>query len=113
MQRNHYPQVRPATDIVDREDGIHITANMPGVTEKDLHVYLNGNMLHIEASSRCPVPMEKKDVRTLEFGNVDFSLDIVMEGALSASLETTLEKGVLSIVVPRREGQTELPVFLR
>lgn len=78
-QKIHYPRVRPATDIVDLEDGIQITANMPGVNEQNLQVILEGNMLHITASSRCPVPAEKKDVQALEFGNVEFSLDIVME----------------------------------
>lgn len=113
QQKNGYPQVRPATDIVDTGNGVQITANMPGVTEQDLQVLLDGSMLHIKASSRCPVPAEKKDVHTLEFGNVEFALDIVLEGALSAPVETTLDKGVLSVFLPRGTGQGDMPVSLR
>ncbi len=111
-QKIHYPRVRPATDIVDLEDGIQITANMPGVNEQNLQVILEGNMLHITASSRCPVPAEKKDVQALEFGNVEFSLDIVMEKNPSAPVQTTLDKGVLSVFLPR-EAVADMPVALR
>lgn len=108
----HYPRVRPATDIVDMEDGVRITANMPGVNEQDLQVILEGNVLHITASSRCPIPTEKKDVQTLEFGNVEFFLDIVMGGDCSNFVETSLNKGVLSIFLPREAVSGAIPVDL-
>ena len=107
-----YPQVRPATDIVDTEKGVHIRANMPGVEEKDLHCSLEGNTLHITASSRCPIPSEERDVLALEFGNVEFCLDIAMSGALSAPVEPTLQRGVLSLFLPRQADAAELPVRL-
>lgn len=106
QQKSPYPQVRPATDIVDVDNGVQITANMPGVEQQDLQVFLEGNMLRIKASSHCPVPSEQKDVQTLEFGNVEFSLDIILNGALSAPVKTTLEKGVLSVFLP---GTASLP----
>ena len=106
-----YPQVRPATDIMDTEDGIRIRANMPGVTENDLQCSLRGNTLHITASSRCPVPHEERDVIALEFGNVEFCLDIAMGAALSAPVEATLDKGVLSILLPHQAGG-QVPVTL-
>ncbi len=99
---NPYPKVRPATDIVDTENGVQIRANMPGVMEKDLCFCMQGNTLHISASSRCPVPEESKDVRTLEFGNVEFFLDISMEGILSAPPQASLDNGVLSVLLPHR-----------
>ena len=114
MRKNSsYPQVRPATDIVDKEDGVQIKANMPGVEEKNLQIFRKEGVLHIQASSRCPVPEEKKDVRTLEFGNVEFTLDILMKGALSAPVETSLSNGVLSVFLPHQSGGGELPVIVR
>lgn len=106
-----YPKVRPATDIVDTDDGVQIQVNMPGVTEKDLSLSVQGNTLHITASSRCPVPEETKHVRTLEFGNVEFLLDISMEGPLSAPPVASLDKGVLSLFLPHPSG-TGVPVKL-
>ena len=113
-QKYRYPQVRPATDVVALEDGIQITANMPGVDAQNLQVILEGNLLHITASSRCPVPAEKKDVRALEFGNVDFALDIVMDDSCSAPVKTSLHNGVLSVFLPREDGPiTDMPVDIR
>lgn len=112
QQKSHYPHVRPATDIVDMENGVQITANMPGVNLQDLQVSLEGNNLHISASSHCPVPSEEKDVQTLEFGNVEFSLDIILNGVLTAPIDATLDKGVLSVFLPRTAGLSNPPVFL-
>lgn len=112
-RRTRYPQVRPATDIVAMENGVQITANMPGVTEHDLQLDYEGNQLHIKACSRCPVPLEDKDVQTLEFGNVDFSLDIIMRHALSAPITTSLDNGVLSVFIPCGLDNADLPVIVR
>lgn len=112
-RKTRYPQVRPATDIIVLDNGVQIKANMPGVTEDDLQLDYEGNRLHIEANSRCPVPAEDRDVQTLEFGNVDFSLDIVMRHALSAPITTSLDNGVLSVFVPCGTERTDIPVILR
>ena len=112
MQKSRYPMVRPATDIVDMENGIQLKVNMPGVTEKDLHILIEAGILHIQASSRCPVPHEKKDIQTLEFGNVNFSLDILMKDTLSSAVETSLSNGVLSIFLPQQPGHTEPPTIV-
>lgn len=106
------PLVRPATDIIDTKDGVQITANMPGVSQQDLQVFLEGNLIHIKASSYCPIPSGEKDVHTLEFGNVKFELDIAVNGKLSTSVETRLDKGVLSVFLPRQTLLSNSPVFL-
>jgi len=97
----HFPKVRPAVDIVDVSDGIVILANIPGVSSDDLRLLLQGDELHIHGSSRCPRPETGgRDLRNLEFGNVEFELDIVMDAPLSALPETKLEQGVLSVFLP-------------
>ena len=97
-----YPKVRPAADIMDTADGIRIIANMPGVRAEDLHLLLEEKELHIHASSRCPRPESGgKDIRNLEFGNVEFELDIAMNAPLSAPPIATLEHGVLSVLLPQ------------
>ncbi len=98
---SHYPKVRPAVDIVDAADGIVILANMPGVSAEDLRLLMDGTELHIHGSSRCPRPVTGgRDLRNLEFGNVEFELDIVMDAPLSAPPQATLERGVLSVFLP-------------
>ncbi|WP_446423831.1 Hsp20/alpha crystallin family protein [Mailhella sp.] len=96
-----FPLVRPAADIMDAEDGIRIVANMPGVRSEDLHLQVERDSLHIHASSRCPSPMTGgRDLRNLEFGSVEFELDIAMDRPLSAPPVATLSHGVLSVFLP-------------
>lgn len=108
-----YPLVRPAADVVDTERGLQIMVNMPGVTEKDLHWYVQGQQLHIKACSHCPIPQEYgKDVRNLEFGNVEFSLDIAVNAILSAPIHPHIDNGVLSVFLPCRTDCSDSPVVL-
>lgn len=96
-----FPTVRPAADIMDAENGIRIVANMPGVRAEDLHLLVEGGALHIHASSHCPRPTARdKALRNLEFGNVEFELDIAMDKPLSAPPIATLSRGVLSVFLP-------------
>lgn len=101
MKGSHYPTVRPAADIMDAEGGVQIVANMPGVRAEDLYLALDGRELRIRASSHCPSPdAGGKDLRNLEFGNVDYELDIAMDAPLSAPPLISLECGVLSVCLP-------------
>lgn len=101
MKESHYPTVRPAADILDAEDGVQIMANMPGVRVEDLELALDDSLLHIQASSHCPRPESGGRVlRNLEFGNVEYELDIALEAPLSAPPLVTLESGVLSLFLP-------------
>lgn len=101
MKNSHYPTVRPAADIMEAEEGIQIIANMPGVRAEDLYLALDGRELRIRASAHCPSPEAgSKDLRNLEFGDVEYELDIAMDAPLSAPPLVSLERGVLSLCLP-------------
>ena len=104
MKDSHFPTVRPAADILEAESGVRIMANMPGVRAEDLHMLQESGWLHIWASSRCPRPDDAgNDLRNLEFGNVEYELDIAMEAPLSTPPVATLESGVLSVLLPVKD----------
>ena len=101
MQRSFYPRVCPATDVVQTSDGVHIFVNMPGVRDDELLLSLEGQKLHVEACTHCPLPGdEHKSVRNLEFGNVEYELDVLLETVPSAPIQTSLDHGVLSVFLP-------------
>ena len=101
MKDSHYPTVRPAADIMDAEGGVQIVANMPGVRVEDLYLTLDGRELRIRASSHCPSPEAgSKDLLNLEFGNVEYELDIAMDAPLSAPPHISMDQGILSVCLP-------------
>ena len=104
MKGSHFPTVRPAADIMEAEGGVRIMANMPGVRAEDLHMLQEEGWLRIHASSHCPRPdAVGKDLRNLEFGNVEYELDIAVDAPLSAPPLATLEQGVLSVYLPAED----------
>ena len=109
---NIYPIVRPATDIVYMEYGINIVINMPGVKQKDLQLLLEKNILHIKASSCCPIPSGEKAVQALEFGNVEFSINISIKGYSSEPISTKLDKGILYIFIPYNSKTSKFQFLL-
>ncbi|MBR3880959.1 MAG: Hsp20/alpha crystallin family protein [Mailhella sp.] len=107
MMEHHYPVVRPAADIMDDDGGVRVLANMPGVREDDLHLLMNGNALRIQANSHCPRPETGgRNIRNLEFGNVEFALEIAMDAPLSAPPTATLQHGVLSLFLPGEDRKS-------
>lgn len=109
-EHSPFPRVRPAADIMEAEDGIRIVANMPGVRLEDVELLMESDALHISASSHCPRPTSGgRELRALEFGNVEFELDIAMDRPLSAPPVATLRHGVLSVVLPgERHGDVHV-----
>ena len=104
MKGSHFPTVRPAADIMEAEGGVRIMANMPGVRAEDLHMLQDEGWLRIHASSHCPRPdAVGKDLRNLEFGNVEYELDIAVDAPISAPPLATLEQGVLSVYLPAED----------
>lgn len=104
--RSHCPQVRPAADVFESDSGIKAEVNMPGVRAEDLTISAQGAMIRIRASSRCPLPAgQDRDLRNLEFGNVDYVLDLALDGPLTVPLEMALDNGVLTLCFPRSHGR--------
>ena len=97
----HYPQVRPAADLFEEGANVKIVVNMPGVDRTGLDISALGTVIRVRASSRCPVPTgQDRELRNLEFGSVEYALDIALERPLSAPFDVELENGVLTLILP-------------
>lgn len=93
----------PRVDIKDRDNAYEISAELPGVEKKDVHVSLNNGVLTIEAESRQE-DTEEKDGKIIRqerrYGKFVRSFDLgkqVHEGDISASFEN----GILKLVAPK------------
>ena len=107
QEKSHYPRVRPAADIVETGSGVQVMVNMPGVRMNDLKIVVYGPKVRIRASSRCPLPeVLESELRNLEFGNVEYALDIGLPGLLNETPKVALCNGVLTLTfVMEREAR--------
>ena len=106
--KTHRPRVRPATDIVERPDGIFVLVNLPGVAREDLTVEADHRQLSIRGISRY----DRSDrapggeaVLALEFVEVEYEMRIALSSAQdSETIRAHLKNGVLSVLLPRRRA---------
>lgn len=98
------PRVRPAADLVEREDGFHLYLDMPGVTREDLTIDIEGDELSIVAVTRFGRGCSER-VHALEFGDVEYHAKFVLSDMVDVEgIGAQLSNGVLVVDMPRRES---------
>ena len=95
--------VVPAVDIVERESGITLFADMPGVSKERLSVNVDSDSLTIEGQAQIDVPenigLVHSEVRTPLFRRT-FTLSRDLD---PTRIEATLKNGVLQMHIPKAE----------
>lgn len=97
----------PRLDVIENADGLHVTAELPGLKMTDLDVSLTPRLLTI--SGRKSKTTEKKDEayyrRERHFGA--FSRDVALPWEVSPDEmepKATFKNGVLNVFVPKPAG---------
>lgn len=93
----------PAFDVKETADAYLFKADLPGIQDKDLEVTITGNRLTV--SGRRDVEKEEKQGRYYNYersyGSFTRSFTLP-EGAEVEKLQASLDRGVLTITVPKR-----------
>jgi HSP20 family protein len=92
----------PAVDVAESEEEYRITAELPGMTERDVEVTLAGGMLTVKGEKE--EKEERKQGYTMaerRYGSFrrTFSLS---DDADAKRIEASLKDGVLTVVLPHR-----------
>jgi HSP20 family protein len=92
----------PAIDVVDEEKAYRVTAELPGLAEKDIEVTKDGDLLTIKGEKKEEREENDKGYFLSErhFGSVERSLRLP-EGIDDAKIEAKFENGVLTVVLPK------------
>ena len=97
------PTLRPAADIVERDEAFLVTLDLPGVAESDIEIRHERSLLTVSATRRRPdVPEERVLFR--EFGPARFSRTFRLpeDGTVdTAQIGARLQAGVLEITLPK------------
>jgi len=92
----------PVVDIAETEKCYEITAELPGMDEKNIEVKLADGVLSIKGEKRAEKEEKKKDYYLSErsFGSFQRAFQ-VPEGVDSNKIEATFTNGVLTVTLPK------------
>jgi len=93
----------PAVDVTDTEKAYEITAELPGMDEKNVEVKVANGVLTIKGEKEEDKEEKKKDyyVRERNFGSFERSFQ-VPDGVDADKIEANFKKGVLTVTLPKK-----------
>lgn len=107
-------RLMPAVDVYASGKDLVIRAEMPGLTEKDVDIQVEGNMLTVRGERHEEHEVAEADYRTREISYGTFERTVQLpEGIDVDKIRATLDKGVLEVTVPRAAelaGARKIPV---
>ena len=95
-------KLMPSTDVTETDKEIEITAELPGLEEKDVQINLSDNLLTIRGEKNAEKEEKDKNYRLVERSYGSFERSIALpEGVKSEGIKATIAKGVLTVKVPK------------
>ncbi len=93
---------RPQIDISGSEDQYEVTLDVPGLTESDLSIELQGDVLSIKGQKEEAKEEKDKHFYRVErsFGSFQRTLSLPVDAAAD-DLKATMKDGVLILKIPR------------
>ena len=94
--------VAPAMDLVEKADGFEITAELPGIDEKNVDIRLANNVLTIKGEKNEEKEEKEKDYYLSErrYGSFQRSFQLP-EGVDANKIDASFAKGVLTVKMPK------------
>jgi HSP20 family protein len=100
----------PAVDINETETGLELSAELPGVAEKDIDISVAGKTLTIKGEKSAEKTVSEKDKQISERSYGAFRRMMTLPFApVSDSIEAHMENGVLTVVLPRPAESEDQP----
>lgn len=92
----------PAIGVAETKDAFEVTAELPGVDEKDIKVSLDGNQLVISGEKKAESTKDEKDwhVEERSYGSFYRSMSLPFEPEEGA-VEAHFDKGVLHLAIKK------------
>jgi len=102
-EERRLPRVKPATDIIEKEDGFYIFVDMPGVSKESLIIDLNEDELKVSGKAEYSLP-EGQKLGHVEFGGGEYFRSFTVSHIVDKDrIKATLKDGVLELHLPRLE----------
>ena len=93
----------PAVDILEEEDAIVLSAELPGMKADDVHVHVEHGVLTLSGERRLESEEKKGDYHRIERSYGSFSRAFALPKTVDAeAIDAKLEEGVLRLRLPKR-----------
>jgi HSP20 family protein len=90
----------PSVDVTEDDKAITVTAELPGLTEKDVEVTLQDGMLTLKGEKREEKTDAEAHVTERHYGRFQRSFRLP-DGVDEAAITANVDKGVLKVVAPK------------
>lgn len=104
IQTSPVQRFAPATDLVETDSHYVLRADLPGVSEDDINVELNDNVLTISGERKSEREERKGGYYRVERSSGSFRRSVRLPDGVDAdAIEATFDRGVLEVSVPKPE----------
>ncbi|MDE0010432.1 MAG: Hsp20/alpha crystallin family protein [Candidatus Poribacteria bacterium] len=103
----------PTVDISETETGFEIHAELPGVSENDVNVSVNDNILTVKGEKRQEIEKVDKNYHRMERRYGSFQRSFTLPRHVETSdIKAEFKDGVLTLEIPKAEAAkpTEIPI---
>ncbi|HEY7229380.1 MAG TPA: Hsp20/alpha crystallin family protein [Pseudolabrys sp.] len=92
----------PSMDVTETDKEIEVTAELPGLEEKDVQINLADNLLTIRGEKKAEKEQKDKNYRLVErsYGSFERTLELP-EGVNPDAIKASISKGVLKVTVAK------------
>jgi HSP20 family protein len=104
----------PAMDLVETDDEYVLTADLPGLSEGDINIEFEDNVLTVSGERKSEHSQRKEGFFRLERAAGAFSRSLTLpEGVDAEAVRATFDKGVLEIRIPKPEQRKPKKVAIQ
>jgi HSP20 family protein len=94
----------PAMDLVETDDSFVLRADLPGLSEGDVNIELEENVLTVSGERKAEHEERKEGYYRVERATGTFRRSLTLpEGVNADAIGATFDKGVLEVKIPKPE----------
>ncbi|MCB9477778.1 MAG: Hsp20/alpha crystallin family protein [Deltaproteobacteria bacterium] len=94
----------PRVDIVEREDAVVVTAELPGIKKDDVHIAVDEGVLEISAEHKIVRDVKKETYHRVERRTGKFLRRFTLgDNVDPEKIDAKMTDGVLEITLPKKE----------
>ena len=95
----------PVSDVIETEDAIVVTAELPGVKDEDVHITVQDGVLRISGERRLEEETHEDRVHRIERSYGDFERSFALpRGVAEDDIHAGVAYGVLKVTIPKPTG---------